>query len=167
MKSLQKIMSFIFTALMVLTLLPSTAIESSASNMYKNSDFIETEQPTLSEETKRLISLYQKNPTEENYLNLREIVIENYNAVLDRKEAKLAELRAETAGYAPETDSKNNFSQKAQNRKYKSSPERLKAVKEYTDMFGGSLEDNMKALKGVSIQEIYAAIENQTPIALN
>lgn len=31
-------------------------------------------------------------------MNLREVVIENYNAVLDRKEAKLAELRAETAG---------------------------------------------------------------------
>ena len=66
--------------------------------MYENSDFIETEQPELSEETKQLISLYQKNPTEENYLNLRDIVIENYNAVLDRKETKLAELKAETAG---------------------------------------------------------------------
>ena len=67
-------------------------------NMYENSDFIEKEQPELTEETKQLISAYQKNPTMENYLALREIVIDNYNAVLDRKEAKLAELKEETAG---------------------------------------------------------------------
>lgn len=52
-------------------------------NMFQNSDFIEKEQPELTEETKQLISLYQRNPTQENYLNLRDIVIENYNAVLD------------------------------------------------------------------------------------
>lgn len=67
-------------------------------NMFQNSDFIEKEQPELTEETKQLISLYQRNPTEENYLNLRDIVIENYNAVLDRKEEKLASLKEETAG---------------------------------------------------------------------
>ena len=67
-------------------------------NMYRNSDFIEKEQPELSQETKQLISLYQREPNEANYLNLREIVIENYNAVLDRKEAKLAELKSETSG---------------------------------------------------------------------
>ena len=59
-------------------------------NMFENSDFIEKEQPELSEETKELISLYQQDPTKENYLNLRDMVIENYNAVLDRKEGKLA-----------------------------------------------------------------------------
>ena len=67
-------------------------------NMYKNSDFIEKEQPELTEETKRLISRYQKDPGLENYLSLREEVIRNYDAVLARKEAKLAELREETAG---------------------------------------------------------------------
>lgn len=48
--------------------------------------------------------------------------------------------------------------------KYKSSPDRLKAVKEYTDTFGGSPEENMEALKGLSIEEIYAAIESNTPV---
>lgn len=48
--------------------------------------------------------------------------------------------------------------------KYRSSPDRLKAVKEYTDTFGGSLEENMETLKGLSIEEIYAAIENKTPV---
>ena len=67
-------------------------------NMYQNSDFIEKEQPELTEETREMISLYQREPNEANYLSLRELVIENYSAVLDRKETKLAELRAETAG---------------------------------------------------------------------
>lgn len=67
-------------------------------NMYENSDFIETEQPELDEETKNLISLYKKNPTLENYLALRAAVIRNYDAVLVRKEAKLAELILETSG---------------------------------------------------------------------
>lgn len=66
--------------------------------MYQNSDFVEKEQPEITEETKRLIAAYQKNPTEENYLALRDEVIKNYNAVLARKEAKLAELKEETVG---------------------------------------------------------------------
>ncbi|MBU5450396.1 SUMF1/EgtB/PvdO family nonheme iron enzyme [Acetivibrio sp. MSJd-27] len=98
MKLSRKMMSFLLTALMVLILLPAAAMKIGASNMYENSDFIETEQPELSEESKQLISLYQKNPTVENYLNLRNNVIDNYNAVLERKEAKLAELKTETAG---------------------------------------------------------------------
>lgn len=74
------------------------ALSDDRMNMYANSDFIEKEQPELDEETKRLIALCQSAPTEENYENLRHAVIENYNAVLARKEAKLAELREETAG---------------------------------------------------------------------
>ncbi len=98
MKVLKKVTSFVLTALMVSALVPNYIVDVSATNMYANSDFIETEQPELSDETKKLISLYQKDPTEENYLNLRDIVIENYNAVLDKKEAKLTELKAETDG---------------------------------------------------------------------
>ena len=64
--------------------------------MYENSDFIEKEQPELTEETKKLISAYQKEQSMDNYLKLRDEVIKNYNAVLDRKEQKLAELIEET-----------------------------------------------------------------------
>lgn len=96
MRLSRKIMSFLLTVFMVSALVPAAVTQ--AENMYENSDFIETEQPELSDETKELISLYQKNPTEENYLNLRDIVIENYNAVLDKKEAKLEELKTETSG---------------------------------------------------------------------
>ncbi len=66
--------------------------------MYKNSDFIEKEQPALTEETKKLISLFQKDPTKENFFNLRNEVIKNYEAVLTKKEDKLAELKEETNG---------------------------------------------------------------------
>ncbi len=67
-------------------------------NMYANSDFIEKEQPELNEETKQAISIYQRSGSFDDYLKLRDLVIDNYNAVLDRKEDKLAELKVETAG---------------------------------------------------------------------
>ena len=66
-------------------------------NMYQNSDFIEKEQPELTEETKQLISVYQKNPSEENYQNLRNVFIKNYEAVLAKKEAKSASGTSPTA----------------------------------------------------------------------
>lgn len=69
-----------------------------SNHMFGNSDFIETEQPELDDETKALISLYKRNPTIENYISLRAAVIRNYDAVLVRKETKLAELKEETAG---------------------------------------------------------------------
>lgn len=95
---MKKTVRIILALIMALSVMSSAAMVSYADNMYKNSDFIEKEQPELSEETKKLISLYQRNPTEENYINLRAIVIENYNAVLARKEEKLAELKTETSG---------------------------------------------------------------------
>lgn len=71
-----------------------------AENMFSNSDFVETEQPAISDETKRLIAAYRSEPCEENLINLRNEVISNYNAVLERKEEKLKSLREETAGKA-------------------------------------------------------------------
>lgn len=56
------------------------------------------------------------------------------------------------AGFSAESAETND-------RKYSSSPERLKAVKEYTDAFGGSMEENMAALRGLSIEEIRDAID--------
>ena len=99
---MKRLICCILSAILILPLFNLTAFAGNdsddAMNMFQNSDFIEKEQPELTEETKQLISLYQRNPTEENYLNLRDIVIDNYNAVLDRKEAKLASLKEETAG---------------------------------------------------------------------
>lgn len=91
------------------------------------------------------------------------IIEDNFAALKGTTNREIyAELAA--AGYTSEAGSENDIGQ-TQNRKYTSSPERLKAVKEYTDMFGGSLEENMKALKGIGTQEIYAATESRTPIA--
>ncbi len=99
----KRITALLSAAFIALTVLPTPAMAAkrstdSSMNMFDKSDFIEKEQPELTEETKQLISLYKRNPTEENYLNLRAEVIKNYDAVLVRKEAKLAELKDETAG---------------------------------------------------------------------
>ena len=99
MRLTKRICSLAVASAIALSLLPAAALAAEADmNMFANSDFIEKEQPELTEETKRLISLYQRDQSMENYLNLREIVIENYDAVLVRKEAKLASLKEETAG---------------------------------------------------------------------
>ena len=98
MKRPQAIAGMFLTPLLAASMLPLAPIEAIAENSFEHSDFIETEQPELTQETKDLISAYQKSPTEENYLALREMVIANYDAVLDRKEEKLAELKVETAG---------------------------------------------------------------------
>ena len=103
MKRCYRILSMLLTAVL---LVPYTGIpayaENDDMNMYEHSDFIEKEQPELNDETKKLISLYQRDPSMENYLNLRDMVIENYNAVLARKEEKLASLKEETAGISAE-----------------------------------------------------------------
>lgn len=101
MKKLRSIISIALAVLMANTVLSISVFAASdddGMNMFEHSDFIEKEQPELDEETKRLISLYQREPSDENYENLRAAVIRNYDAVLVRKEAKLAELKAETQG---------------------------------------------------------------------
>ena len=98
MKRTQAFAGILLAPLLATSLMPIGATEAIAQNSFEHSDFVETEQPELTQETKDLISAYQKSSTEENYVALRDMVIQNYNAVLDRKEAKLAELRVETAG---------------------------------------------------------------------
>lgn len=104
MKCIRRFLNTVLAVMTVAALLPASgkfvyADDSDDNmNMFDHSDFIEKEQPELNEETKQLISLYQRNPSMENYLNLRDMVIENYNAVLDRKEEKLATLKEETNG---------------------------------------------------------------------
>ena len=103
MKFTKKVISFFLASLFIATSFSTTAMAAERPgrdrmNMYTNSEFIEKEQPELTQETKELISRYQREPTEENYLALRDMVIENYNAVLERKEDKLADLKTETKG---------------------------------------------------------------------
>ncbi len=96
---MKKAIALVTAVCLVLCLLPAAVLGSDDDMlMYENSDFIEKEQPELDEETKELIALCQSEPTLENYLKLRDKVIGNYNAVLARKEEKLAELIVETDG---------------------------------------------------------------------
>ena len=41
---------------------------------------------------------------------------------------------------------------------YKTSPKRLKAVEDYTNAFGGTLEENFAALRGITNEEIYSKL---------
>ena len=60
---------------------------------FKYSTTIEKERPELNEETKRLIAAYRKNPTDANYNALRKQAATNYDKVVERKKAKLEELK--------------------------------------------------------------------------
>lgn len=95
---MKRLPALVLALCLVLSLTPGAAASSGSMNMYANSDFIEKEQPALSEETKELINQYHSDNSTANYLALREVVIKNYNEVLERKEDKLAELKVETAG---------------------------------------------------------------------
>ena len=60
---------------------------------FRFSSTVERERPQLNEETRRLISAYRRNPTEENLAALRRQVEKNYDQVIARKKAKLEELK--------------------------------------------------------------------------
>jgi len=62
----------------------------------KYSETLEKEKPELSEETKKIIAAYQKNPTQENRLALRERVEMSYDRILARKKGKLQELKKDS-----------------------------------------------------------------------
>ena len=61
--------------------------------MHRFSMTVEKERPQLNEETKRLIALCRRDPTEENLAALRRQIAANYDAVVARKKAKLEELK--------------------------------------------------------------------------
>lgn len=60
---------------------------------FKYSTTVEKERPVLDDVTKGLISAYQKNPTEANKQASRNQIAINYDKVLAKKKAKLAELK--------------------------------------------------------------------------
>ncbi len=60
---------------------------------FKYSTTVETERPILDDITKNLISAYQKNPSDANKQALRNQIAINYDKVLAKKKAKLAELK--------------------------------------------------------------------------
>ena len=86
---------------LILALILCTAAVSQAANMQVNpqaksfrySTTVEKERPVLDDITKGLIAAYQKNPTEANKQALRKQIGINYDKVLAKKKAKLAELK--------------------------------------------------------------------------
>ena len=61
--------------------------------LFRRSTTIERERPQLNEETRKLISAYRRNPSEENLAALRKQIEKNYDTVIARKKAKLEELK--------------------------------------------------------------------------
>lgn len=67
--------------------------ETEGAKLHRFSTTVEKERPELNEETKRLIAAYRRNPSEANRAALEKQVRANYEKVLDRKRAKLEELK--------------------------------------------------------------------------
>ncbi len=61
--------------------------------LHRFSTTIEKERPELNQETKDLIAAYRRDPSDANRAALRRQVAANYDAVVARKKAKLAELK--------------------------------------------------------------------------
>ena len=61
--------------------------------LHKFSTTVEKERPELNEATKKLIAAYRRDPSEANRAALEKQVRANYEKVLDRKRAKLEELK--------------------------------------------------------------------------
>jgi len=80
------------TAMLGLSLLAGNQVNPEA-KLHKFSTVIEKERPELDEVTKRLISEYRRNPTEANRKALRKQVEKRYDAVVEKKKAKLEELK--------------------------------------------------------------------------
>lgn len=67
--------------------------ENPEAKLHRFSTVVETERPELNDETRALISAYQRNPSDANRAALRKQVAANYDAVVERKKAKLQELK--------------------------------------------------------------------------
>ena len=61
--------------------------------LHKFSTTIEKERPQLNEETKRLIAVWRRNPSQQNWDALKKQVEINYDKIVERKKAKLEDLK--------------------------------------------------------------------------
>ncbi|MBQ6533993.1 MAG: SUMF1/EgtB/PvdO family nonheme iron enzyme [Opitutales bacterium] len=88
-------MKIIKTLAIAITALAACSLSAanSEAKLHRLSATIEKERPALNDETKALIQAYRKNPTEANRAALKKQVEKNYDKVLERKKAKLEELK--------------------------------------------------------------------------
>ena len=91
----QLVITAVMAAFLALPLLaaPSSRQVNPDAKLHKFSTVVEKERPELDEKTKRLISEYRRNPTEANRAALQQQVEKRYDAVVERKKAKLEELK--------------------------------------------------------------------------
>ena len=91
--NMKKITTAIALMVCVAGLTAFAAEKNPEAKQFKYSTTIEKERPELDETTLKLISEYRRNPTEANRVALKKQVEKNYDAVLAKKKAKLAELK--------------------------------------------------------------------------
>ena len=72
---------------------PPRRTATEGAKLHKFSSTVEKERPQLDDETKRLISVYRKDPSEANRAALEKKVRENYEKIVVRKKAKLEDLK--------------------------------------------------------------------------
>lgn len=85
--------SLVLTLCSTVVLQAANMQENPKAKSFKYSTTVETERPQLDEVTRGLISAYRKDPTETNKQALKKQIELNYDKVLARKKAKLAELK--------------------------------------------------------------------------
>lgn len=78
---------------MIATVSVGFAAPNGEAKQFKFSTTIEKDRPELNDETKKLIAAYRNDPSEANLVALRRQVEINYDRVIDRKKAKLEELK--------------------------------------------------------------------------
>lgn len=91
--------------LMILMLLGSTNLIAQRevnpnAKQFKFSSTIEKERPELDSKTRELILTYRREPTAANYEALKKQVEKNYDNVIERKKAKLEELKKTARNYS-------------------------------------------------------------------
>ena len=94
--NLQKIVfvvCLIATACVSFAATPNTVTPNKEAKLHKFSTTIEKERPELDEKTKRLIAAYRRDPSESNKATLKKQLETNYDKVVERKKAKLEELK--------------------------------------------------------------------------
>lgn len=72
---------------------PPRRTATEGAKLHKFSTTVEKERPQLDDETKRLISVYRKDPSAANRAALEKKVRENYEKIVARKKAKLEDLK--------------------------------------------------------------------------
>jgi len=90
---MKKVMMISLVAAAMMSLGVMAAEGDGRQNQFRFSTTVEKERPELNAETKALIAAYHRDPSEANKAALKKQIEVNYDKVIERKKAKLAELK--------------------------------------------------------------------------